>query len=75
MKTARYIKLRTFCKMPGDLALMRSHNPLKKSVVIEPTLELTTNFLANFKMPLNMKQTETPSVLMIHDPLLYLTRD
>ena len=58
MKIARYLKLRTFCKTPVDLALMRSNNPLKSSVAVEPLPQLASDFLANFKKPFNMTQTD-----------------
>ena len=63
MKTARYLKFRTLCKTPVELAVMRSNNPLKSTVVVEPSPQLASDFLANFRKPFNIKQTDrTPSV-------------
>lgn len=49
MKSLRYVKLRTFCPDPADLALMRNHNPLKEEVSVQPSQSFTTTFLQNFK--------------------------
>jgi proteasome activator subunit 4 len=58
MKTARYTKLRTFCKTPADLALMRNYNPLQRCVAVEPSRQQSLDFLADFKKPLNLKQAD-----------------
>jgi proteasome activator subunit 4 len=57
MKIARYIKLRTFCKTPVDLTLMRNDNPLKKCVAVEPSRQQSLDFLADFKKPFGLKQS------------------
>jgi len=63
MKCARNIKLRTYCGSPSDLVLMKNHNPLKRTVVMEPSYRTTALVLAAFKGPLEMgKEGDIPSV-------------
>ena len=55
MKTARFIKLRTFSRGPEDLALEMNRNPLKRTVhVLQPTHTFTSQFLDQFKSPLDI---------------------
>ncbi|KAF8226105.1 hypothetical protein L208DRAFT_1425249 [Tricholoma matsutake] len=68
MKIARYIKHRTFCKTSGDLALMRGTNPLKRSMVIEPSLQIAPDFLAHFRKHFDMKQMARSPVFCDKDP-------
>ena len=64
MKIARFIKLRTFSNGIADLALEQNHNPLKRKVPVEtPTSELTSRWLLDFKVPLDMdKAAKEPFV-------------
>lgn len=50
MKSIRFIKLRTFCKDPADLTLMRNINPLKRFVSMTPSRQTTPDFLNAFKI-------------------------
>jgi len=53
MKTVRNIKLRTFSSGPIDLALMKNNNPLKHSVEVERTQQSSTEFLNQYKVPID----------------------
>ncbi|OCH96655.1 hypothetical protein OBBRIDRAFT_787227 [Obba rivulosa] len=56
MKISRFIKLRTLAHGPADLVLERNHNPLKRKVPIqEPSHEFTSQWLAEFRQPLNLE--------------------
>ena len=53
MKTLRYLKLRTLCKTPADLATGFYNNPLKRMVPVDLTAESRTKLLHQFKEPLS----------------------
>jgi len=54
MKSVRFLKLRTCCTRPEDLALMRNLNPLNRIVSVKPHQQTTLNFLNAYKIPVNM---------------------
>lgn len=55
MKTARFVKLRTFSRGPEDIALENNRNPLKRNLqVLQPTHSFTSKFLDQFKDPLDL---------------------
>jgi len=54
MKSVRFLKLRTCCDKPEDLALMRNLNPLNRIVSMKPHQKATLNFLNAYKIPVNM---------------------
>lgn len=58
MKTLRYLKLRTLCKTPADLATGFYNNPLKRMVRMDLTAEARTKLLHRFREPLG---TPNPS--------------
>lgn len=55
MKSLRNIKLRTYCPDARALVLRQAHNPLKHSVAIQPSFLLTSNFNAQFKVPIDFE--------------------
>lgn len=64
MKITRFIKLRTFSHSPVDLALERAHNPLKLHIqVSQCTHEYTTQWLDQFKIPLDLDRAREQAVL------------
>ncbi|KAF9014988.1 hypothetical protein BDQ17DRAFT_1418116 [Cyathus striatus] len=73
MKSIRNIKLRTFCDTPTDLVLARHRNPLKKDVSICPTRQLTSQFLNNFKIPVDLKSVQKEPIFFDKDPPGWLT--
>lgn len=54
MKSIRFIKLRTHCRDPADLALMRNLNPLRRSVPVKPSRQTTPDFLNAYKIPVDV---------------------
>lgn len=57
MKITRFIKLRSFSHGPVDLAVEYSHNPLKRQIQVpHPTHAFTTEWLDQFKVPLNLDE-------------------
>ena len=57
MKISRFMKLRTLSRGPVDLALELNHNPLKRAVPVEnPSHEFTEEWLAEFKVPLDLEK-------------------
>ncbi|KAM6497955.1 hypothetical protein JOM56_005903 [Amanita muscaria] len=63
MKSLRYIKLRTLCKTPADLAKASAENPLKRTIPVEITEDSTTTFLAMFSQRIDLQSTaREPSV-------------
>jgi len=54
MKSSRFLKLRTCCKKPEDLALMRNLNPLNRMESVKPSRQTALNFLNAYKIPVNM---------------------
>lgn len=59
MKITRFIKLRSFSHGPVDLAIEHSHNPLKRQVQVpHPTHAFTTEWLDQFKVPLNLDEAQ-----------------
>ncbi|KAF5377624.1 hypothetical protein D9615_005155 [Tricholomella constricta] len=67
-KSARNIKLRTFCMTPADLALMQTRNPLKMKVVVEPSHQLTSQVLAAYMKPFDMKQEIRTPLFLDRNP-------
>lgn len=66
MKSLRNLKLRTFCRGPTDLILGRNHNPLKQKLPIEPSDQLTDQFLDAYKVPVDLTRVEQgPLVVLI----------
>jgi len=59
MKSVRFLKLRTCCHKPEDLALMRNLNPLNRMVSMKPHRQTTPNFLNAYKIPVNMSIAST----------------
>ncbi|TFY83729.1 hypothetical protein EWM64_g270 [Hericium alpestre] len=56
MKTARYIKLRTFARSATDLVLEKNNNPLKCKVDVPvPSHKFTADFLEGFRQPIDPK--------------------
>lgn len=55
MKSLQNIKLRTFCPDPVDLLLARNHNPLKKTVKVVRSSNTTSDFLDQYKVPVDLK--------------------
>ncbi|KAK7064490.1 membrane protein [Favolaschia claudopus] len=69
MKSLRNLKLRTFCPQPTDLFLGRNHNPLKQKLNVEPSHELTRQFLDNYKNPVDVCQGQSNNpVFLDRDP-------
>lgn len=54
MKSIRCIKLRTYCKSPADVALMRISNPLDRSVAVKASRQTTPDFLNAYKIPIDI---------------------
>ncbi|GLB36425.1 putative protein with domain of unknown function (DUF3437) [Lyophyllum shimeji] len=67
-KAARNIKLRTFCISPADLALMRTRNPLKTRVVVDPSHQLTSEVLAAYRKPFDLDQEIRTPLFLDQDP-------
>ncbi|KAF8058272.1 hypothetical protein FPV67DRAFT_1786012 [Lyophyllum atratum] len=67
-KSARNVKLRSLCMTPADLALMRTRNPLKMKVVVEPSHELTSKTLAAFREKFDMNQEIRIPLFLDQDP-------
>ena len=60
MKISRFIKLRTFSRDLVDIALEQNRNPLKRKVhVPTKTREYTTQWLEQFKDPLNAEMASS----------------
>ena len=60
MKTARFIKLRTFSRGPEDLAFENNRNPLKRNMLIsQPTHSFTSSFLEQYKVPLDVDKARS----------------
>ncbi|KAF4606976.1 hypothetical protein EYR38_001031 [Pleurotus pulmonarius] len=68
MKTMRNLKLRTFCSDPVDLVLGRNHNPLKRTVAVQPSHQLTSKYLEAYKEPVDLDRTSQEGTFYEHDP-------
>jgi proteasome activator subunit 4 len=64
MKSLRYIKLRTLCKTPAELATASFENPLKRTLPVEVTNDSITRLLAEFRQPVDLQN-------VTQEPLLY----
>lgn len=51
MKSLRFIKLRTYCNNPTDLALSKNSNPLRRQVPFQHTHESISNILESYRGP------------------------
>ena len=57
MKSARYIKLRSFVQEPEDLAMERNNNPLRVNVPSDTLSFITSdNFLEQSKIPVDLRR-------------------
>ncbi|KAG6869176.1 hypothetical protein C0993_012275 [Termitomyces sp. T159_Od127] len=74
-KTARNLKLRTFCTTPMDLALMRVRNPLKMKTIIEPSHKWTAKVLADYRIPFDPNQDVRKPLFLDRDPLGWVAWD
>ncbi|KAF7437108.1 hypothetical protein PC9H_003942 [Pleurotus ostreatus] len=68
MKTLRNLKLRTFCSDPVDLVLARNHNPLKRTVTVQPSHQLTSKYLEAYKEPVSLDRSSQEGIFYEHDP-------
>lgn len=60
MKITRFIKLRTFGHGACDLALENTRNPLKRKInVTKQSHEFTADYLAQFKVPLDVGKAQS----------------
>ncbi|KAF8971515.1 hypothetical protein BDZ97DRAFT_1913988 [Flammula alnicola] len=75
MKSMQNIKLRTFCTDPTDLALARNHNPLKRSVAVIPSPQTTSEFLDQYKIPVDLHLAERKPIFFDKNPPGWLVWD
>jgi len=59
MKALRYIKLRSYCRSPADLALSSPINPLRCHIPTEGSYSSTAEILINFRARVPIQSSET----------------
>ena len=59
MKITRFMKLKTFADDPADILMENNHNPLRRAIHLDnPTPEYTSQWLADFKVPLDIARAQ-----------------
>ncbi|KAI0094570.1 armadillo-type protein [Irpex rosettiformis] len=73
MKITRFMKLKTFSNNPADILMEVNHNPLRHTVHCDrPTSQYTTQWLADFKAPLDIKKAQREPLLFEKVPTGWL---
>ncbi|KAK2462050.1 hypothetical protein APHAL10511_006513 [Amanita phalloides] len=75
MKSLRYLKLRTLCITPANLAMGSYHNPLKREVPFELTDDFRTEMLHCFKQPLDPTNPARNPILYDKNPPAWIAWD